>query len=120
MITQLFTTLIWPGEGEMTAYGLRITTCPQIYHTWWQLSTVPYNAEAERQAGKLRIAIFVVFGLTWLRIELAFTVSVANVPFTQPRVGNYWFYLFFTKIKKTPINIKQNLTKKPGQLYSKS
>ena len=42
--------------------GLQAATCPPVYHTRRRLGTVPLIAD--RQAGKLRIPIFIVFGLT--------------------------------------------------------
>ena len=44
---------------------------------------------AERQAGKLRIPIFIVFGLTRLGIEPESTVSVADALPTRPLIGTY-------------------------------
>ena len=51
-------------------------TCPPVYHTWWRLNTVPLFAE--RQAGKLWIPIFMVFGLTQSGIKPESTFSVAD------------------------------------------
>ena len=61
-------------------------TCPPVYHTWWRLHTVPLIAE--RQTGKLRIPIFIVFGLTRPGIEPKSTVSVADAQSTRPLIGN--------------------------------
>ena len=47
-------------------FGLRVKL-PLVYHAQWKLHTVP--AIAERQARKLRIPIFIVFGLTRPGIE---------------------------------------------------
>ena len=57
-------------------------TCPSVYRTRWRLHTVPLIAE--RQAGKLRIPIFIVFGLTRPGIEPVSTASVADARSTRP------------------------------------
>ena len=49
-------------------------TCPPVY---WRLHTSIFNAE--RQAGKLWIPIFIFFGLTRPETEPEFTVSVAGL-----------------------------------------
>ena len=60
-------------------------TCPSVYHTRWRLHTVPLIAE--RQAGKLWIPIFIVFGLTRPGIEPVSTASVADALSTRPLIG---------------------------------
>ena len=67
--------------GQETAketFGLRVKLPPAhpVYHTRWRLHTVPLIAE--RQAGKLWIPIFIVFGLTQPGIEPESNASVAN------------------------------------------
>ena len=76
----------WPGDREGTFRSLsQAATCPSVYHTRWRLHTVPLIAE--RQAGKLRIPIFIVFGLTRPGIEPESTASVADALFTRPLIG---------------------------------
>ena len=77
--------LTWPGDSEGTFWSSsQAATCPSVYHTWQRIHTVPLNAE--RQAGKLWIPIFIVFGLTRLGIELESTVSVADALSTRPLI----------------------------------
>ena len=79
----LFTKLPWPGNSEGTFRSLsQAATCPSVYHTRWRLHTVPLIAE--RQAGKLRIPIFIVFGLTRPGIEPLSTASIADALSTRP------------------------------------
>ena len=73
--------------GQETAkgpFGLRVKL-PPVYYTRQRLHTVPFNAE--RQAGKLCIPIFIVFGLTRPGIESESTVSVADALSTRPLIG---------------------------------
>ena len=57
----LFTKLPWPGDSEGTfRSSSQVATCPPVYHTRRRPHTVPLFAE--RQAGKLWIPIFMVFG----------------------------------------------------------
>ena len=75
--------------GQETAkgpFGLRAKV-PPVYHTRRSLHTNPLIAEC--QAGKLRISIFMVFGLTRLGIESKSTVSVADALSTRPLIGEY-------------------------------
>ena len=82
----LFTKLPCSGDSEDTfRSSSQAATCPPVYHTWWRLYTVPLIAE--RQAGKLRIPIFIVFGLTRPEIESVSTVSVADALSTRPLIG---------------------------------
>ena len=60
----LFTKLHWPGDSDCESQA---ATCPPVYHTWQRLHNVLLIAE--RQAGKLWIPIFIVFGLTRPGIE---------------------------------------------------
>ena len=84
----LFTKLPWPGDSEGNfRSSSQAATCPPVYHTRRRLHTVPFNAE--RQAGKLWIPIFIVFGLTRPGIEPESTASVADVLSTRPLIG--WF-----------------------------
>ena len=79
----------------------------QVYPRW-RLHTVSFNAE--RQAGKLRIPIFIVFGLTRLGIEPESTVSVADAVSNRLLIGYSFavlaelvlhiFSLHSTKIRK--------------------
>ena len=51
-ITSLFTKLPWPGHSEGTSRSSSQTAiCQPVYHTWWKLYSVLFNAE--RQAGKM-------------------------------------------------------------------
>ena len=53
----LFTKLPWPGDSEGTFWSLsQAAICPPVYHTRWNLHTVPLVAE--HQAGKLWIPIW--------------------------------------------------------------
>ena len=80
----LFTKLPWPGDSEGTFRSLsQAATCPPVYHTRRRLHTVPFNAE--RQAGKLWIPIFIVFGLTRPGIEPESTASVADALSTRQK-----------------------------------
>ena len=58
---------------------------PPVYHTRRRFNTVPLIAE--RETGKLRIPIFLVFGLTRPGIELDSTVSGADALSTRPLIG---------------------------------
>ena len=79
----LFTKLPCPGVSEGTfRSSSQAATCQPVYHTRRRLHTVPFNAE--RQAGKLWISIFIVFGLTQPGIEPKSTASVADALSTQP------------------------------------
>ena len=79
----LFTKLPWQGDSEGTfRSSSQAATCPPVYHTRRRLHTIPLIAE--RQAGKLWIPIFIVFGLTRPRIEPESTASVADALSTQP------------------------------------
>ena len=51
-------------------------TCPPVYHTRRKLLTVFFIAE--RQAGKLLIPSFIVFGLTRPGIDPVFTISAVD------------------------------------------
>ena len=78
----LFTKLPWPGDSEGTfRSSSQAPTCPPVYHKRRRLYTVPFNAE--RQAGKLWIPIFIVFGMTRLGIEPESTASVADALSTR-------------------------------------
>ena len=82
----LFTKLPWPGDSEGTfRSSSQAATCPSVYHTRWRLHTVPLIAE--RQAGKLWIPIFIVFGLNRPGIEPVSTASVADALSTRPLIG---------------------------------
>ena len=61
------------------------STCPSVYHTRQRLHTVPFIAE--RQARKLWIPIFIVFGLTLPGIEPESTASVADALSTRPLIS---------------------------------
>ena len=103
----LFTKLPWPGDSEGTfRSSSQAATCPSVYHTRWRLHTVP--SSAERQAGKLWIPIFIVFGLTRPRIELVSTASVADALSTRPLIG-YALYFPLTWAKSvTKFNPKMH------------
>ena len=59
----LFSKLPWPGDNKgIFPSSSQAASCPSAFHTRWRLHTVPLIAE--RQAGKLLIPIFLVFGLT--------------------------------------------------------
>ena len=82
----LFTNLPWPGDSEGTfRSSSQAATCPSVYHTRRRLHTVPLIAE--RQAGKLWIPVFIVFGMTRPGIEPESTVSVADALSTRPLIG---------------------------------
>ena len=82
----LFTNLPWPGDSEGTFRSLsQAATCPPVYHTRRRLHTV--SLIAKRQAGKLWIPIFIVFGLTRPGIEPESTASVADALSTRPLIG---------------------------------
>ena len=86
VITFYFTKLPWPGNSERTfRSSSQAATCPPVYHTRRRLHTVPLIAE--RQAGKLWIPIFIVFGLTRPGIEPESTVSVADALSTRPLIA---------------------------------
>ena len=83
----LFTKLPWPGDSKGTfRSSSQAATCPPVYHTRRRLHTVPFNAE--RQAGKLWIPIFIVFGLTRPGIEPESIVSVADALFSRPLIDS--------------------------------
>ena len=76
--------------GQETAkgpFGLRVKLppAPPVYRTRRRLHTVPLIAE--RQAGKLWIPIFIVFGLTRPGIERESFASVADALSTRPLIG---------------------------------
>ena len=82
------TKLAWPGDSEGTfRSSSQAATCPSVYHTRWRLHTVPLIAE--RQAGKLWIPIFIVFGLTRPEIKPVSTASVADALSTRPLIGSF-------------------------------
>ena len=86
----LFTKLPWPGDSKGTfRSSSQAATFPPVYHTRWRLHTIPFNAEC--QAGKLWIPIFIVFGLTQPEIKLESTTSVADALSTWPLIG-FFFY----------------------------
>ena len=88
----LFTKLPWPGDSEGTFWSSsQAATCSSVYHTRWKLHTVPLIAE--RQAGKLWIPMFIVFGLTRPGIEPVSTASVADALSTRPLIGLICFIL---------------------------
>ena len=69
--------LLWPGDSEGTfRSSSQAATCPPVYHTRRRLLTVPLIAE--RQAGKLWMPSFIIFGLPRHGIEPKSTVSVAD------------------------------------------
>ena len=67
--------------------NLRVKLPPVYHHTRWRLHTVLFNSWTSSR--KLKIPIFMVFGLTRLEIEPEFTVLVAYeyALFTRPLVG---------------------------------
>ena len=81
-----FTKLPWPGDSKRTfRSSSQAATCSPVYHKRRRLHTVPLIAE--RQAGKLWIPIFIVFGMTRLGNETESTVSVADALSTRPLIG---------------------------------
>ena len=64
--------VVLASRQRKNLFGLRVKL-PPVYHTRWRLHTI---SNAERQAGKLWIPIFMVFDLTQTGIEQASTVSV--------------------------------------------
>ena len=80
----LFTKLPWPGDSEGTfRSSSQAAACPPVYHTRRRLHTLPLIAE--RQAEKLRIPIFIVFGLTRPGIEPESTSSRRSIHSTTDR-----------------------------------
>ena len=65
-------------------FGLR-NKLPSVYHTRWRLHSVPFNAE--RQAGRLLIALYIAFGVIRPGIESRPIISVADALSTQPLIG---------------------------------
>ena len=83
----LFTKLPWPGDSERTFQSSsQATTCPPVYKTRRRLHTVPLIAK--RHAGKMRIPIFIAFGLTQPGIEHQSSVAVADALSTRPLIGS--------------------------------
>ena len=112
----LFTKLPWPGDSEGTfRSSSQAATCPSVYHTRWRLHSVPLIAE--RQARKLWIPIFIVFGLTRPGIELVSTASVADVLSTRPLIGSYLRGSTFCSFKVTRPILKQQKTNKTDTKY---
>ena len=68
-------------------FGLRVKL-PPVYHAQWRLHNVRLNAEL--QAGKLSVLIFLVFGLTRPGIKVKSIVSEADALFTQPPNGSFY------------------------------
>ena len=61
-----------------------------IFKSSWHLPTcLPNTLIAQRQAGKLRIPIFIVFGLTRPEIEPESTAPVADALSIRPLIGNF-------------------------------
>ena len=83
----LFTKLLWPGDisEETFRFSNQAATYSSVFHTQWKLHIV--SLITERQAGKLRISIFIVSGLTRLGIEPEHTVSVADILSTRTLIG---------------------------------
>ena len=84
----------WPGDTEDSEGTFRSSsqaaTFSSVYHTRWRFHTVPLIAE--HQAGKLRIPISIVFGLTRPGIEPESTASVADALSTRPPIGFEYGY----------------------------
>ena len=80
-------------SGQETAkgpFGLQVKLPPAhapVYHTRRRLHTVPLIAE--RQAGKLWIPIFAVFGMTRPGIEPKSTASVADAMYSDNRLFSW-------------------------------
>ena len=94
----LFTKLPRPWDSKVTfRSSSQAATCPPVYHTRWRLHAVPLIAE--RQASKVWIPIFKVFGLTRPGNEPKSTVSAANALSTRPLIGVqlYCFFCFFER-----------------------
>ena len=82
----LFTKLFEPEESEGIFWSSsQASIYPPVSHTRRKLRTVALIAES--QAWKLWIPIFIVFGLTWLRIESESTASVADALSSRPLIG---------------------------------
>ena len=70
----LFTKLPRSGDSEGTFWSSsQAATCPSVHHARWRLH--PVSLVTERQAGKLWITIFIVFGLIRPGIELVYRFS---------------------------------------------
>ena len=85
IVITYYSRCFYPGDSEETFWSLsQASTTPPVYHTQLRLHTVPHNAE--RQAGKLGIPIFKVFGLTRLGIEPGSGVTTADALSTRPLI----------------------------------
>ena len=83
----LFTNLSWLGNRERAfRSSSQAAVCPLVYHSSRRLYTVLLIAK--RQAGKLWIPIFIVFGLIWSEIKPKFSVSVVDVLSTWPLISD--------------------------------
>ena len=71
-------------EKAKGPFGLWVKL-PHVYHAGRRFHTVPLIAK--RQAGKLWIPIFIVFGMSQSRIEPKFTASVADALSTWLFIG---------------------------------
>ena len=64
-----------PGESE-EAFWSSNQELPPVYHTRRRFYTIPLNAELQKR--KLKLPIFMIFGLTRQGIEPWSTVSLAD------------------------------------------
>ena len=90
-------------EKEPFSFPVKL---PPVYHTQWKLHTVPFIAE--RQAGKLWISVFIVFGLTRPKIKSRSTASAADALSTRPLdltlLWEYYLSLFWAVFNFSPIS----------------
>ena len=94
----LFNKLPWPGDCKGTSrFSSQAATSPPVYHTRWRLHTVPVIAE--RQAGKLWILNFAVFGLIRPEMEPGSTASEADALSTRP-LNVFFFFGDFCFVMK--------------------
>ena len=80
----LFTKLPWLGDNEVAFWSFQ-SSCSSVNRTRRRLHPAPLIAE--RQAGKLWIPIFIIFGLTLPGIEPQSTASVADALSTRPLIS---------------------------------
>ena len=112
------------AETAKGSFGVQVKL-PSLYHTRWRFHTVPFNAE--RQAGKLWIPIFLVFGLTQLEIKPRSIISVADAPSVWPLIGfsnvknskiiNLWITLFVSVHSAFNFSLNYMLMKKELLYY---
>ena len=87
VVTYLFTNLLWLETAKLP-FDLRIKL-PLAHHKMWRLHT--FSCHAKRHARKLRLPIFIAFGLTQPGIKPEVTVSEADALSTRPPISyDHW------------------------------